>query len=93
MQPKMDKNERRNAIDTLVKLQCTVHKVIASGQPKQTDKIAQKIKRTRHISETEKSKLLTTLERLDTNFDNLCHGDFHPSTSFMMGVSIGLLIG
>jgi len=78
MQPKMDKNERCNAIDTLVKLQCTVHKIIASGQPKQTDKLAQKIKRTRHVSEPEKSKLLTTLEWLDTNSVNLCHGDFHP---------------
>ena len=78
MQPQMGKNERCNAIDILVKLQCTVHKVTASGQPKQIEKLAQKIKQTQHISESKKSKILTTLERLDTNSDNLCHGDFHP---------------
>ena len=77
MYPKMDKSERNNAIETLVKLQCMVHKVSARGQPNQADKLAQKIKST-PLSESEKSQLLESLQRLSTNSDNLCHGDFHP---------------
>jgi len=77
MQPKMDKNERNNAIETLVKLQCIVHKVSAKGQPKQVDELGQKIKST-SLSESKKSQLLELLQRLSTDSNNLCHGDFHP---------------
>ena len=37
MQPAMDKEQRKNAIHTLVKLQCEIHKVHANGLPKQAD--------------------------------------------------------
>jgi len=77
-QPNMDKDERNNAINTLVKLQCMIHKVRAIGQPKQIDKILRKIKQTPHISESRKSELLLSLEQLDNDSDNLCHGDIHP---------------
>jgi len=77
-QPKMGKDERNDAINTLVKLQCMVHKVQAIGQPKQIDKILWKIKQTPHISASQKNQLLLSLERLDTGSNNLCHGDIHP---------------
>jgi len=77
-QPKMGKDERNDAINTLVKLQCMVHKVQAIDQSKQIDKMLWKIKQTSHISEAQRNQLLLSLERLDTNCDNLCHGDIHP---------------
>jgi len=78
MQPKMSKDERRDAIDVLVKLQCEVHKVTAIGQPEQVSKLVHNIKHTQYILASEKVKLLAALKRLDTNANNLCHGDFHP---------------
>ncbi|MCL2197822.1 MAG: phosphotransferase [Defluviitaleaceae bacterium] len=78
MQQKMDADERKNAIETLVKLQCAIHRVEAIGQPKQADRIAQKIKNTPHIFATEKSRLLESLGRPATDCNSLCHGDFHP---------------
>lgn len=44
MSPGMDKDEITNAVHTLVKLQCEVFSVHASGMPKQTDRLAWKIK-------------------------------------------------
>jgi len=78
MQIKMDKDERNNAISTLVKLQCKVHKVAADGEPKLVDKLTHRIKHATHLSEAEKNRLLTLSKRLNTGSGNLCHGDFHP---------------
>jgi len=74
----MDKDERRKAIGVLARLQCMVHKVHAIGQPKQTERLAWKIKHTHYLDEPQKDRLLALLERLSSNYENLCHGDFHP---------------
>jgi len=78
LQPKMDKEERRSAINTLVKLQCEIHKVHAKGLPQQTDHLWQKIKRTQRLEESLKENLLSLLARIGDNYEYLCHGDFHP---------------
>jgi len=44
MQPKMDKDERREAIYTLVMFLCQVHKAHAGSFPKQKDRFAWNIK-------------------------------------------------
>lgn len=75
---RMDKEEINNAIQVMVKLQCEVHKVHASGFPKLTDRLVWKIKMSQHLDEPQKSNLLSLIERLDDDSDNLCHGDFHP---------------
>jgi len=78
MHPGMDKDERKNAIYTLVKLQHEVHKIHAYGLPKQTDRIAWKIKHTQLLDEPLQDKLLSLLIQLDAGSEWLCHGDFHP---------------
>lgn len=78
MHPKMSKDERRDAIQTLVELQCMVHKAVATGLPRQADCLAWKIRETEHLDKTDKNRLIAMLDRLDSNADNLCHGDFHP---------------
>lgn len=78
MQQGMNTDERNNAIRTLVKLQCEVHKIQAVNQPKQMARITWKIKNTQHLEDSLKNKLLSLLMRLDDNSDCLCHGDFHP---------------
>ena len=74
----MDKDDRREAIQTLVKLQCKVHKISAAGLPKQNERLRQRVTQTEYLTDTEKESLLTLLEKLDTDESNLCHGDFHP---------------
>jgi aminoglycoside phosphotransferase (APT) family kinase protein len=78
MQPQMDKNDRNEAIHTLVKLQCEAHRIQANGMPKQTDRITWKIKNTTYLGNQTKDKLLSTLMQLTDNAECLCHGDFHP---------------
>ena len=78
MQPKMDKDERKEAIHTLVKLQCEVHKVHAGSLPKQKERLAWKIKRSASLTDSMKENLLSLLARLDNGSAMLCHGDFHP---------------
>jgi aminoglycoside phosphotransferase (APT) family kinase protein len=78
MQPKMDKNERNEAIHLLAKLQCEVHKIHADSLPKQTDRIAWKIKNTVHLDNQMKDKLISLLMELTDKTACLCHGDFHP---------------
>lgn len=78
MQPGMNKDERKNAIQALVMLQCEVHKVHASGLPKLTDRLTWKIKTTQYLVEPQKNNLLSLIARLNNDSDNLCHGDFHP---------------
>jgi aminoglycoside phosphotransferase (APT) family kinase protein len=78
IRPQMDKDDRRNAINILVKLQCDVHRIRASNFPKQADRLAWKIKQTTYLSEAVKNRLLALLSKLDSSTVNLCHGDFHP---------------
>ena len=74
----MDKDERRNAIHILANLQCKVHNIHAIGLPNQVERIAWKIKSTKHLDNPLKDKLLSLLMNLDDGFEWLCHGDFHP---------------
>jgi len=74
----MNKDERRDAIQTLVKLQCMVHSKSADGLPKQRDKIIWKIEQNKYIEHDVKDKLFSLLDTLYTQPDFLCHGDFHP---------------
>lgn len=78
IRPGMDKEERDNAIRALVMLQREVHKVHAGSLPGLTDRLVWKIKSTQYLEGSQKSNLLSLIERLDDNSDNLCHGDFHP---------------
>jgi aminoglycoside phosphotransferase (APT) family kinase protein len=78
MQPGMANEERRNAINTLVSLQCEVHTVQATGLPKQANRLTLRIKDTQHLSESLKANLLTLFSRLNNGSNNLCHGDLHP---------------
>ena len=78
IQSGMDKDERRNAIHTLVKLQCEVHKVHTNGLRKLTELLAWKIRTTQYLEEIQKDRLLILLSQLEDDSDNLCHGDFHP---------------
>jgi len=77
--PKMDKDKRIDAVQTMVKLQCMVHKVTAHGQPKQADRLERCIRDTSYLNDAEKNRLLLLLRHLDTGAANLCHGDFHSS--------------
>jgi len=74
----MDKEERKAAVLSLVKLQRKVHAVNANGQPKQTELLAWKIRHTGYLDAPRVDRLLLLLNRLDTGGTNLCHGDFHP---------------
>ena len=78
MHEKMAKDERHNAINTLVRLQRMVHQVNAQGLPRQTDRLIRKIEHCPHLDNMIKNKLLALLHSLDTDAGNLCHGDFHP---------------
>ena len=74
----MNKIERKEAIGTLVELQCRVHQINASGLPKQSQWLSQRIKHSSFLSDEDKNRLLTLLSELDVGKENLCHGDFHP---------------
>lgn len=78
MHIKMDKDERREAIATLVRLQCAVHSVNASDLPKQADSLTWKIENNPYLNKEAKDTVLVLLWRLDRGQICLCHGDFHP---------------
>ena len=75
---KMDREERLEKIRSLVELQCEVHSKSANEFPKQRERLTWKIKQNKYIDEKVKDQLLRTLEELDTDTSQLCHGDFHP---------------
>ena len=77
-QPGMDKEARKQALLTLVTLQCQVHQIHASGLPKLSDCLMWKIETSKHLNNEYKSALLSLNNRLRNDADNLCHGDFHP---------------
>jgi len=85
MHEKMNSSERHIAIQTMVKLQCSVYSVNAVGLPKQSDKIKWKIKQNNYIDKAVKENLLSLLNDLDTCSSNLCHGDFHPLNTMFDG--------
>ena len=78
LQLKMDKFERKAAIETLVKLQCRVHKAEANNLPKQSERFMQRISQSPYLNDTDKKHLSDLLDSLDTSQNCLCHGDFHP---------------
>lgn len=78
IKPGMDKDKRKDAIRTLVKLQCVVHEVQACGLPKQKDILSKKIKNGTVLDESTKAILSERLAKGDEGSCNLCHGDFHP---------------
>jgi len=78
IQPRMDKEERRSAIHTLVKLQCEIHKVHANGLPKQSDCLKDRILRSYHFEKQIKDNLVALLGEMDDGAAYLCHGDLHP---------------
>ena len=78
MHLQMDKDERRNAVHTLVKLQCQVHKVKVDNLPRQADYWKEKIKRTQNLDCSLKEKILVLLDQMRDDSNQLCHGDFHP---------------
>ena len=74
----MNKDERRDAIAALVRLQCSVHAINADGLPKLADRLARKITCSEFIAQSVKDDLLSLLNRLKDGSNNLCHGGFHP---------------
>ena len=73
----MNEIEIADAINILVKLQYNMHKIQASGLPKLSDRITQKILST-NLTPKIKNALSTLLSQLDDKSEKLCHGDFHP---------------
>lgn len=78
MRPKMDRDERLEALSTLVTLQQQVHAISALRMPDQIQKLTWKIEHAPDLEEIEREKLLALLNQLDRGKHQLCHGDFHP---------------
>ena len=78
MQPGMGKDDRNSAVQTLVRLQCGVHRLHAGGLPFFAERLSLKISSLQELDEPIKHSLLLLLARLDRGFTSLCHGDFHP---------------
>ena len=75
---KIYRDERKDAIGTLVRLQCHVHQINASTLPKQVQRLSQRIKHSSFLNDEDINRLLALLSALDEGKENLCHGDFHP---------------
>jgi len=91
IKPRMDKNERTDAINVLVQLQCAVHNVKADGLPKLTDRMKRFIGGTPWLDGAHKDILLNMLARLDDGRDSLCHGDIHPLNILNDGVKYWII--
>jgi tRNA A-37 threonylcarbamoyl transferase component Bud32 len=84
--PGIPKENRNSAIETLVRLQCAVHKIKAEGLPCQTDMLKYRIENNHDIKESRvKDGMLALLTRLDKGEDCLCHGDFHALNTLFDG--------
>ncbi|MDR2686922.1 MAG: phosphotransferase [Oscillospiraceae bacterium] len=70
--------KRIEAMRAMVKLQCRVYAVDASGLPDLTDMYAREITATPYLSQQRKDTLLALMESLGKGKTNLCHGDIHP---------------
>lgn len=76
--PRMDRIKRKEAFQSMVTLQCTIHKVDAQGLPRMNDRLAHKIKTNPLLEKATADGLLRWLNGLDEGKTSLCHGDFHP---------------
>jgi aminoglycoside phosphotransferase (APT) family kinase protein len=72
-----NKDDRNNAIQALVKLQCKIHEIKAVGQPKLTERITYKISNSQYLDDSLIGKLLSLLNNMEDDSDYLCHGDLH----------------
>ncbi|MFV0399943.1 MAG: phosphotransferase [Oscillospiraceae bacterium] len=75
---KMDKEERKKALENFAALQNDVHKVDAKGQPVLSERLAWKIEHAPHLEANTIDILINRLADLDSGQTCLCHGDFHP---------------
>ena len=91
IRPRMDKDERIDAINTLVMLQRDVHKVDAGNMAKLHDRLEWRIKYSQILEYTQKSKLLDLLAGLNNESNNLCHGDFHPLNILYDGIKYWII--
>ena len=66
------------AVRIMVKLQCQMNMIDASGLPDLTDMYINEIKSTPYLTVKLKEILLGYMKSLDSNKTNLCHGDIHP---------------
>ncbi|MCL2213557.1 MAG: aminoglycoside phosphotransferase family protein [Oscillospiraceae bacterium] len=70
-------SERDEALRIMVKLQCQMIDIDASGQPPLTDYFKQEITATQYLTAEEKQTLLALMHSFDNGKTNLCHGDIH----------------
>lgn len=87
----MDKDERRNAIYTLARLQCDIHKITAFELPKQSERLINRIKTSLYMNEYKKKELLLLNEKLGKDCNNLCHGDLHPNNILYDGRKLWII--
>jgi len=66
------------AMRVMVKLQCQINAIDASGLPDLTDFYIHEITTTCYLTEQLKRTLLDLIKSLDKGKTNLCHGDIHP---------------
>jgi aminoglycoside phosphotransferase (APT) family kinase protein len=66
------------AMRIMVKLQCQMNAIDASGFPDLTDMYVHEITTTPYLTEELKETLLALMKSLDKGKTNLCHGDIHP---------------
>ena len=71
-------DELAEAQRMMVKLQCQMYAVDASGLPDLTDMYVQEITASPYLTEQQKSTLLALMKSLDKGKSSLCHGDVHP---------------
>ncbi len=73
----MDRDQRMQALEQLVKLQYKVHQIEARDLPMQAKVLEQKIK-VAALDDTIKTSIIQKLTGLVHQKQRLCHGDFHP---------------
>jgi len=70
--------ERIEAMRVMVKLQCRMNAIDASGLPDLTDMYVNEITVTPYLTPQLKKIILDYMKSLDKGKTNLCHGDIHP---------------
>lgn len=75
---KMDKEQRKSAILTLVTQQCEIHKISAPELPGLGDRLVWKIENNPYLAPELQAELKLLLHSLDKGMQCLCHGDLHP---------------
>jgi len=69
---------RIKAMRVMVKLQCQMNAIDASGLPDLTDMYIKEITATPYLTPQLKDTILAYMKSLDKGKTNLCHGDIHP---------------